>query len=222
GAAALPAEITRRRPRSLRRLARPAGGEDAGRAYAPALRERAPDRGVPRRARGRRAGLVPRAARPSRPRSRGAADDRLRRDDLVPRRLRGGRYPSRRRDEGLEAGREPRWRREPDRAAGADDSCLDGKRAVRGAVESRPALRRDRVGRRPRRRPRARACDDCRKSLLASAYNQADGLGPLHPAARPDAPTGARRPVVAEADVRALLERRPDVRDDGSRDRTAD
>ena len=75
------------------------------------------------------------------------------------------------RDEGLEARREPRRSREPHRAAGADDPRIDGKRAVRCAAEPRPALGRDRVGRRSRRRPRARACDDCRKPLLAPLYN---------------------------------------------------
>ena len=68
GAAALPAEVPGRGPRPLRLLARAARREDARGAHAPALRERAPDRGLPRGARGRRARLLPRPPRPPRPR----------------------------------------------------------------------------------------------------------------------------------------------------------
>ena len=61
GAAALSAEVPRRRSRPLRRLARSARREDARGPHAPALRERPADRGVPRRARGRRARVTTRA-----------------------------------------------------------------------------------------------------------------------------------------------------------------
>ena len=72
------------------------------------------------------------------------------------RRERGGGGRARRPDVGVDARREPRRRREPDRAPGADDPRVDRDRAVRRAVEPHPALGRDRGGRRPRRRPRAR------------------------------------------------------------------
>ena len=61
---------------------------------------------------------------------RGAADARLRRHGLVPRRERGGRRRARRPHEGLDARREPRRCREPDRASGAHDARVDGGGAV--------------------------------------------------------------------------------------------
>ena len=85
----LPAEVARRRPGAVRLLARPARDQDARRADAPALRERARDRRLARAAAGRRAGALPRPALASRSRDREAPDARLRRDDLVPRRLGG-------------------------------------------------------------------------------------------------------------------------------------
>ena len=86
-AAPLPAEVARRRARPVRLLARPARDQDARRADAPALRERARDRRLPRRAPGASSGALPRPAVAPRPRDRDAADARLRRDGLVPRRV---------------------------------------------------------------------------------------------------------------------------------------
>src|SRR3712207_8572686 len=42
--------------------------------------------------------------------------------------------------EAVAARREPRRRREPDRAPGADDARVDGRRAVRGSAQPRPPL----------------------------------------------------------------------------------
>ena len=78
---------------------------------------------------------LPRPARPSRGTRSRAADARLRRDDLLPRRERGGGGRAGRAHEGLEARREPRRRREPDRAPGAHDARFDRRRAVRRAGE---------------------------------------------------------------------------------------
>ena len=63
----------------------------------------------------------------------------------------------------LEARGEPRRRREPHRAAGADDPRLDGRGAVRGPGQPDPPLRRHRVRGGPDRRPRAGARDDHRR-----------------------------------------------------------
>ena len=68
----------------------------------------------------------------------------------------GGARPGRA-HEALPARRVARRRREPDRAPGADDPRVDRRRAVRAAAEPRAPLGRDRVGRRPARRPRGRA-----------------------------------------------------------------
>ena len=76
-----------------------------------------------------------------RPRDREAADARLRRDDLLPRRHRGDRRRARRADEALPARGVARRRREHDRAPGADDARVDGRRPVRGAAEPRSASR---------------------------------------------------------------------------------
>ena len=64
---------------------------------------------------------------------------------------------ARRTDEALPARRVARRRREHDRAPGQDDARFDRRRAVRRAAQPDPALRRDRVGRRPARRSRGRA-----------------------------------------------------------------
>ena len=97
GAPLLPAEVARRRPRAVRLLARPARDQDARRADAAALRERARDRRLARAAARRRAGALPRPALPPRSRDRQAPDARLRRHDLVPRRVGGDRSRARRR-----------------------------------------------------------------------------------------------------------------------------
>ena len=60
-------------------------------------------------------------------------------------------------DEDLEARREPRRRREPDRGAVGDDARLDCGLVVRRPADARPPLGRDRVGERPGHRPRGRA-----------------------------------------------------------------
>ena len=112
---------------------------------------------LPRVAPARRARPLPRSAHASRPRDRLAADARLRRDDLLPRRVRGRGRRARRAHVDLEAGREPRRRREPDRAPGANDARIDRRRSVRGSAEPHSAVRRDRVGGRPDRRPRGGA-----------------------------------------------------------------
>ena len=101
--------------------------------------------------------LLPRPADASRARDRDAPDARLRRHGLVPRRVGGGSRRARRAHEALPARRVARRRREPDRGSGAHDARVDRGRAVRGAGEPRPPLGRDRVGRRPDRRPRDRA-----------------------------------------------------------------
>ena len=128
-------------PGPVRLLARPARDQDAGRSDAPALRERARDRRLARGAAGRRAGALPRPALASRPRDRQAADARLRRHDLVPRRDRGDGRRARREDEALPAGRVARRRREHDRAPGADDARLHRRRPVRGAAQPRSGSR---------------------------------------------------------------------------------
>ena len=108
------------RSRGRSTLARPARAEDARRAHAPALRERAPDRGLPRAEHE----AVERVLYPGLPDHPGHEIARRQMSDfggmisfLVD--YRGGRGRARRRDEDLEARREPRRRREPDRAAGA-------------------------------------------------------------------------------------------------------
>ena len=83
----LPAEVARRRARAVRLLARAARDQDARPADAAALRERDGGRRVPRAAPARRARVLPGAADASGPRDRGAADARLRRHGLVPRRV---------------------------------------------------------------------------------------------------------------------------------------
>ena len=68
-----------------------------------------------------------------------------------------GRRRLRRAHQALPARRVARRRREPDRAPGAHDARLDRGRAVRASRQPRPAVGRDRVGGRPRRRPRSGA-----------------------------------------------------------------
>ena len=65
-AALLPAEVARRGARPVRRLARPARDQDTGGSDAPALRERAADRRVPRRASRRSSASSIRACRTTR------------------------------------------------------------------------------------------------------------------------------------------------------------
>ena len=89
-ATALPAEVTGRRPGPVRLLARAARREDARRPHAPAVRERAPRRVVPRGSRRGRAGALPGAAVAPGTRRRATPDARLRRNGVVPRRVRGG------------------------------------------------------------------------------------------------------------------------------------
>ena len=133
----------------------------------------------------RRAGAVPGPADTPRPHDRRPPDARLRRHGLVPRRVggRGGR--DLRAHEDLPAGREPRRRREPDRASGPDDPRLDGRRAVRRAAEPRAALGRARVGGRPDRRSRGRARpldgdqpapDACRASRCRRSSTSSSGF----------------------------------------------
>ena len=92
-----------------------------------------------------------------RPRGRAPSDARLRRDDLVPRALGGGRRRAGRPHGDLEARGEPRRRGEPDRAPGTDDPRLHRRRAHRRAAQPGATLRRDRVRRRSDRRPRGGA-----------------------------------------------------------------
>ena len=134
GAPAVPPEVPGSRARAVRRVARAARREDPGRPHGPPLPER-PQRGrVPRRAPASHRGAVARPSRPSRPRDRRAADARLRRNGVVPRRERGGGGRARRPDPRVDARREPRRCREPDRAPGPHDARLDGGGAVRGTV----------------------------------------------------------------------------------------
>ena len=93
------------------------------------------------RAARRRAGALPRPALPPRPRDRQAPDARLRRHDLVPRRVGGDGGRARRAHEALQARRVARRRREPDRASGPDDARLHRRRAVRRAAQPRSASR---------------------------------------------------------------------------------
>ena len=134
GAAALPAEVARRRPGPVRRLARAPRAEDAGGADAPALRERARGRRVPAGAPARDRRALPGPAVASGARARRAPDARLRRHGLVPARVGAGGGRARRADERLDAGREPRRRREPDRAPVPDDA----RRRPRPARSPRP------------------------------------------------------------------------------------
>ena len=98
---------------------------------APALRERPRGGRVPPGSPERDRRALPGPAGSPGPRDRRAADARLRRHGLVPRRVgAGGRRP-RRAHEDLDAGREPRRRREPHRAPRPDDPCVDGGRPVR-------------------------------------------------------------------------------------------
>ena len=138
----LPAEVARRGARPVRRVARPARDQDARRPHAPALRERAPHRRVPRRPRRRSSACSTRAS-PTHPGHEvaRAPDARLRRHGLVPHRDRGGSRRARRAHEALPARGVARRRREPDRAPGADDARVDRGRAVRAAAEPRAARR---------------------------------------------------------------------------------
>src|SRR6266511_3671524 len=156
-AALLPAEVAGRGAGAVRLLAHPPWDQDARPAHAPTLRERACDCRLAVAPQARREGALPRAADASRTHDRGPADARLRRDDLVPGRVRGGGRRPRRADEALQAGRIPRRSREPDRAPGADDARIHRGRPVRVAEEPRAPLGRDRVRGGPDRRSRGRA-----------------------------------------------------------------
>ena len=92
-----------------------------------------------------------------------AADERLRRDGLVPGLVRRGGARARRAHEDLQARREPRRRREPDRAPRPHDPRLDRGVVVRRAAQPDPPLGGDRVGGRPRGRPRGRARPHARR-----------------------------------------------------------
>ena len=89
------------------------------------------------------------------PRDRRAPDAELRRHGVVPRRGRAG---SRRRS----SRRTKIWKLAESLGGvesliehpAADDACVDGRRAVRRSADADPAVRRHRVGRGPRRRPR--------------------------------------------------------------------
>ena len=75
---------------------------------------------------GRRARALPGPRGHPGPRGRAQADARLRWDGLVPRPVRAGGGRARRAHEALQARRVAGQRREPDRAPGADDACIDG------------------------------------------------------------------------------------------------
>ena len=132
GAAALPPEVARRRAGPVRRLARAARGQDARRPDGPPLRQRARRRRVPRG--------HPRVERvlypglPTHPGHELAARQMRDFGGMVSflRRERGGGRRARRPDADVDARREPRRRREPDRAPGADDPRVD-----RGPARSR-------------------------------------------------------------------------------------
>ena len=89
GTAHVPPEVARRCPRATRLLARATWNQDAGRPDEAALPQRARDLGLPRTSPARRAGLLPGIAATSRPRDCGAADARLRRNDLLHGRVGG-------------------------------------------------------------------------------------------------------------------------------------
>src|SRR5439155_18382204 len=98
----LPAEVARGRAGAVRLVARPPWDQDARRADAPPLRERARDRIHALAPSARGGGLLSGPADASGARNRGAADARLRRDDLVPCRVGGRRGRARRADEDLQ------------------------------------------------------------------------------------------------------------------------
>src|SRR5262249_1047691 len=158
----VPPEVARRGARPVRLLAPAARDQDARRAHAEALRERARDRRLPRAPPERRARSLSGSPVASGPPHRGAADARLRGDGLAAARVRGGGGGALQGDEDLPARGEPRRRGEPDRAPGGDDSRVHGRRAVRRSAEPRPLVGRDRVGRGPRRGPRGGARPLCR------------------------------------------------------------
>ena len=165
----LPAEVARRRARPVRLLARPARAEDARRAHA---RSTARTHGAsPSSSTATRASSACsiRARSPipaTRSRARQMRDFGGMVSFLVE--TRGGGRRARRADEDLPARGVARRRREPDRASGADDPCVDRGRAVRAAGEPRPPVGRDRIGRRPDRRSRSGAGQGsagCRSSI---------------------------------------------------------
>ena len=86
-------------------------------------------------------GHVPGSAGPSRARACGAPDARLRRDGLVHRRLPGGKRRLASAREAVQARREPRRRRVPDRAPGADNARSTAGRPARGAAHASSASR---------------------------------------------------------------------------------
>ena len=176
-------------------VARAARHQDARRADARSTAENARAvAALPRPAPDGRAGALPGPAHASRPRDRRAADARLRRDGLVPRRVGGGGGRDRRAHEDLPARREPRRRREPDRAPGPDDARLDGGRAVRRAAQPRAALGRASSRRTtwsPTSRPRSSAPppppapDACRASRCRRRSTSSSGF--REPGSRGDA-----------------------------------
>src|SRR4029079_17367955 len=153
----LPAEVARRSAGAVRLLARAARAEDARGPDATALRERDGRRAVARAKGRRRACVLPRPPVAPGPRDRRAADARLRRHGLVPRRVGATRDRAGRADEAVQARGVARWGRKPDRGAGEDDARIDRDRAVRVAAEPRPPLGRDRERAGSDRRPGARA-----------------------------------------------------------------
>ena len=151
----LPAEVAGRRARPVRRLARAARAEDARRPHARALRERPPRRRVPRRPRGRRARAVAGAAvHPNHEVARAQMRDfggmvsflMESEQEAVDFVARTTLFQLAESLGGVESLIEH---------PGAHDARLHGRRAVRAAGESRPAVRRHRVGRRSRRRSRS-------------------------------------------------------------------
>ena len=115
---ALPAEVARRRARAVRLLARAARAEDARRADAAALRERARGRRVPRGAPGASTRCSTRAC-PTIPGHEIAARQMRDFGGMVSFLVESEEeaVDARRPHEGLDARREPRRRREPDRAS---------------------------------------------------------------------------------------------------------
>ncbi len=106
GASAVPAEVARRRPRSVRRVARAARAEDACDPDGAALCERQRGRRVPGPASAGHDRALAGTPGASGPRDRRPADARLRRDGLVPRRDGGGGCRALLADDG--SGRSPR------------------------------------------------------------------------------------------------------------------
>ena len=169
-AALLPAEVARRRAGAVRRMARPARAEDARGSHAPALRER---RRVAEFLDGHPA--VERVFWPGLPSHPGHAVARAQMrdfggDGLVPR--------PQSEQEAVELVARTRLFQLAESLGGvesliehpgAHDACVDGRRAVCPAGESRAPVGGDRVGGRPARRPRARAAQTIRRLVEPGA-----------------------------------------------------